>query len=193
MYPIDQECCGLRLKLVKGHECKTFKKYDFDNDCVIRNRRNSFIDQDGLQVRKQILSSAACIGPKDTFDMMFSSSHKVNSDSEFFEDRDFNEGIETQNIVRNLTVISRFLGLLQTVTLPRLSLSTASLCVILAIFISPRSCAETIIFPAFRLSFGTLYPAYASYKAVRTKNVKEYVSHLVENFRFILLIFIIFR
>ena len=27
-----------------------------------------------------------------------------------------------------------------------------------------------------RLVFGTLYPAYASYKAVKTKNVKEYVS-----------------
>lgn len=26
------------------------------------------------------------------------------------------------------------------------------------------------------LAFGTLYPAYSSYKAVKTKNVKEYVS-----------------
>lgn len=28
-----------------------------------------------------------------------------------------------------------------------------------------------------RLVFGLLYPAYASYKAVKTKNVKEYVSN----------------
>lgn len=31
----------------------------------------------------------------------------------------------------------------------------------------------------FRLVFGTLYPAYCSYKAIRTKNVKEYVRWMM--------------
>ncbi len=38
---------------------------------------------------------------------------------------------------------------------------------------------ETMTYPLFallRLILGTLYPAYSSYKAVRTKNVREYVS-----------------
>ena len=34
------------------------------------------------------------------------------------------------------------------------------------------------LFSILRLVLGTLYPAYASYKAVRTKDVKEYVSIL---------------
>jgi len=33
-----------------------------------------------------------------------------------------------------------------------------------------------LMYLSSRLVFGLLYPAYASYKAVKTKNVKEYVS-----------------
>lgn len=35
-------------------------------------------------------------------------------------------------------------------------------------------------FLSFRLVFGTLYPAYSSYKAVKTKDVREYVSTVSE-------------
>ncbi|CAH1990416.1 unnamed protein product [Acanthoscelides obtectus] len=36
-----------------------------------------------------------------------------------------------------------------------------------------------VIYPLFRLLFGTLYPAYASYKAVRTKGGREYVKWMM--------------
>lgn len=40
----------------------------------------------------------------------------------------------------------------------------------------PRIITQSILYPIFRLVFGTLYPAYASYKAVRNKDAKDYVS-----------------
>lgn len=46
------------------------------------------------------------------------------------------------------------------------------------IVLLPRALIKSLFYPGYRLLFGTLYPAYASYKAVRTRNVKEYVSVL---------------
>ncbi|XP_034477157.1 receptor expression-enhancing protein 2 isoform X5 [Drosophila innubila] len=83
------------------------------------------------------------------------------------------------NVVQNLNALGRLLELLQRWPLPRLSFNTACICSLIIIFIAPRTCAQSLLFPAFRLFFGTLYPAYASYKAVRTKNVKEYVKWMM--------------
>lgn len=63
------------------------------------------------------------------------------------------------------------------------SLTGTAIFALIVIFVMPRGFSQILLYPAFRLIFGTLYPAYASYKAVKTKNVKEYVSrHLFYNF-----------
>ena len=60
-------------------------------------------------------------------------------------------------------------------------------------YLSFVCCVLSLAFPStnrfvyhfYRIFLGTLYPAYASYKAIRTKDVKEYViTHLSINWLF---------
>lgn len=56
------------------------------------------------------------------------------------------------------------------------SIHRAGLATLSCAFFLPRFVSQLFFYPIFRLIFGTLYPAYASYKAVRSKKEKEYVS-----------------
>lgn len=67
------------------------------------------------------------------------------------------------------------LALLSWLPMSLLSITGTGVLCLLATFFLPRALGERILYPAFRLLFGTLYPGYASYKAIRTRNVKEYV------------------
>lgn len=41
------------------------------------------------------------------------------------------------------------------------------------------SALSIFMFSLLRIVFGTLYPAYSSYKAVKSRDLKEYVSALL--------------
>lgn len=94
-------------------------------------------------------------------------------DEKFYDPKVISSSMEKPQRNRLLSILSllRLFPLM-----PLLSTTGTGILVLFGTFILPRSIGENIMYPGFRLLFGTLYPGYASYKAIRTKNVKEYVS-----------------
>lgn len=84
-----------------------------------------------------------------------------------------------QTVAMILSRISGFLEMVSKFPFPRMSVMSFGLASLLAIFICPRGFTERALYPGFRIIFSIIYPAYGSFKAVRNKNLKEYLKWIV--------------
>lgn len=84
-----------------------------------------------------------------------------------------------QGIAMLLHRISAFLEMVSKFPFPRMSVMSFGLASLLAIFICPRGFTERALYPGFRIIFSIIYPAYRSFKAVRNKDLKEYLKWIV--------------
>jgi hypothetical protein len=87
--------------------------------------------------------------------------------------------VTKQTIAMILSRVSGFLEMVSKFPFPRMSVMSFGLISLLGVFLSPRSFTERALYPGFRLIFSVIYPAYRSFKAVRNKNLKEYLRWIV--------------
>lgn len=113
----------------------------------------------------------------DALPDMNGSVHKVDSTSEEpVKDHQRKRSSRNRPSDTSPALMNTALAVLSWLPMSLLSITGTGVLCLLATFFLPRALGERILYPAFRLLFGTLYPGYASYKAIRTRNVKEYVS-----------------
>jgi hypothetical protein len=75
--------------------------------------------------------------------------------------------------------ISMLLEMISKFPFPSLSVMSFGLTSLIAVFIAPRAFTERALYPGFKILFTIIYPAYRSFKAVRNKNLKEYLKWIV--------------
>lgn len=78
-----------------------------------------------------------------------------------------------------LQKISALLEMISKFPFPRMSVMSFGLTSLLAVFLAPKSFTERVLYPGFKILFTIIYPAYRSFKAVRNKNLKEYLKWIV--------------
>lgn len=131
-------------------------------------------DDDGSDIDADSIESIHHIDTND-FNIMPLNGSRKNSTCNVPSTSKFTR-LKNINIVRcQLNIVQRLIGLL--LSFPFLaSVNGAGLSTLTCAFFMPRFLCQNLLYPIFRLILGTLYPAYASYKAVRNKDVKDYVS-----------------
>lgn len=127
------------------------------------------IDNDQLDESDEMFDSIETVDDPNIYEYVPMDSELIAPPTKFMRLRNI-------NIVRcQLNMFQRFIGIL--LSFPFFSsVNGAGLSTLTCAFFMPRFLCENILYPIFRLILGTLYPAYASYKAVRNKDVKDYVS-----------------
>jgi TB2/DP1, HVA22 family len=87
--------------------------------------------------------------------------------------------VTKQTIVSMLYRIGSFLEMLSKLPFPRMSVMSFGLTSLLTIFMCPRGFTERALYPGFRIIFSIIYPAYRSFKAIRNKDIHEYLKWIV--------------
>lgn len=139
-------------------------RYDNDDHNEIQNNDDQLIETDDAYSNVEIIDEI-------NYDFM-----PLNAEADIRPTKLMR--LRNMNIIRcQLNMFQRFIGIL--LSFPFFSsVNGAGLSTLTCAFFLPRFLCENILYPIFRLILGTLYPAYASYKAVRNKDVKDYVSKL---------------
>lgn len=75
--------------------------------------------------------------------------------------------------------ISSFLEMASKFPFPRMSVMSFGLTSLLTVFLCPRGITERALYPGFRIIFSIIYPAYGSFKAIRNKDIREYLKWIV--------------